>query len=151
MVEGYSREGEGYNILLIESDPDSVAPFIDSFEMTKVTNRVTTISSGDEAFNFINRRDEYEDALQPDLVFLDLHLPSTDGLEILAEIKTHTELKRIPVIVLTRSDEAEEIAQTYDLQANAYVRKPESPERFERLAQAIEDFWLDHVILPTKK
>ena len=151
MVEGSSWEGEEYDILLIESHPDSVSSLIDSFERTKVTNRVTTVTSGDEAFNFINRLDEYEDASRPDLVFLDLHLPSTDGLEILAEIKNHTELKRIPVIVLTGSDEAEQVAQTYDLHANAYVRKPESSERFERLVQSIEDFWLDQVVLPPKK
>lgn len=151
MVEGSPWEDEEYDILLIESNPDSVSSLINSFEMTKVTNRVTTVTSGDEAFNFINRLDEYEDASRPDLVFLDLHLPGTDGLDILTEIKNHTELKRIPVIILTGSDEAEQVAQTYDLHANAYIRKPESPERFERLVQAIEDFWLDHAILPPKK
>lgn len=151
MNESSSRRGDAYDILLIESDPDSVSRLIESFETTTVANRVTTVTSGDEAFNFIDRRDEYEDASRPDLVFLDLRLPDTDGLEILDEIKSHTELQRTPVIVLTGSDEAEEVAQTYDLHANAYVRKPDSPERFERLAQAIEDFWLDHVRLPPKR
>lgn len=140
-----------YDILLIEPNPDSVSPFIESFETTEVTNEVTIVSSGDEAFDFIDQRDEYEGAPRPDLVLLDLDLPDTSGLEILAEIKDHAELQKIPVIILTMSDAAEDVARTYELHANAYVRKPDSSEKFDHLAQSIEDFWLGHVILPPKE
>ncbi|UTF55885.1 response regulator [Natronosalvus rutilus] len=145
------RDFRKYDVLLIEPDPGSVSRFIDSFEATEVTNNVTVVSTGNEALEFLNRKGDYSDAPRPDLVLLDLQLSGPSGTEILAELKNRPVLRQIPVLVLTTSDATEDIVQSYDLYANAYLQKPDSSDELDQLAQVIEDFWLRTVRLPPKE
>lgn len=147
MESGRSRS---YDVLLVESDPDDIAPFIDSFEATDRTNEVHVVSNGDSALDFLHRRGDYAHVPRPDLVLLDLQLPGTNGVEILRELAEHPPLRLLPVIVLTDSEAAEDIARSYKLNANAYVQKPTTPDGFDELAQAIEEFWLNVARLPPK-
>lgn len=139
-----------FDILLVEPNPDDISPVIDSFEATEVTDEVHIVSDGNQALDFIHQRGDYDDAPQPDLILLDIHLPGRSGDEILEELNKQSELQRIPVIVLTTSDSAEDVARMYELNANAYVKKPDTSSRFAKLAQAIEDFWLKTAHLPPK-
>lgn len=147
-----SSEGQrrAYDLLLIESQPDEITPFIRSFEKTDRTNEVHVVSDGEEALDFVHQRDDYADVPQPDLILLDLHVPGLSGEEILTELDAREELSRIPVLVFTSSDAEEDIAKSYELNANAYLKKPEAASDFERLAQSIEDFWLVQVQMPPK-
>jgi CheY-like chemotaxis protein len=77
-----------------------------------------------------------------------LNLPRKDGREVLAEIKADAGLRRIPVIVLTTSQDEEDILKTYDLHANCYVTKPLDFEQFMHVVQSVEDFWLSVVTFP---
>ena len=83
-----------------------------------------------------------------DLILLDLNLPQKGGLEILAEIKADDLLKLIPVVILTSSQAEEDIVNSYNLFANAYVTKPVSLEQFVAAIKSIEDFWIEIVRLP---
>jgi two-component system response regulator len=84
----------------------------------------------------------------PDIVLLDLNLPRKDGREVLAEIKTDENLKRIPVVVLTTSQAEEDILKAYNLAANCYITKPVDFDQFVRIVQSIENFWFAIVKLP---
>lgn len=139
-----------FDILLVESNPDDVSPFIESFEATDRTNEVHIVSDGDEALDFIHQCGDWVDTSRPDLILLDLHIGGTSGDEILTELAEQPELRRIPVIVFTESDTGEDIARSYKLNANAYVQKPATSEKFTELAQAIEDFWFNIARLPPK-
>jgi CheY-like chemotaxis protein len=85
------------------------------------------------------------------LILLDLNLPRMNGFEVLNEIKEDPDLKRIPVVVLTTSQAEQDIIQSYNLYANAYVTKPVDLEQFVRVLKSIEDFWLEIVKLPNGK
>ena len=137
-----------FHILLVESKPDEVSPFVDSFKATGVTEEVHVVSDGEEALDFIHQRDDYTQAPRPNIILLDLHISGVKGEEILMELKRHPELKRIPVLVITTSDAEEDIARSYQLNANAYLQKPDTADEFAALAQAIEDFWLTTAHLP---
>ena len=151
MSENYSRnDGRYYNILLVEEEPDEIAPFIDSFEATDATESVHVVSDGDEALDFIYQRGTHGEAPRPDLIILDLHVSGTDGEKLLKELNQESEMRLIPVLVFTASTAAEDIARSYTLNANAYLRKPATAEEFITLAQAIEDFWLKQAHLPPK-
>lgn len=91
---------------------------------------------------------EYEKSSRPGLVILDLNMPRKDGREVLAEIKTDPELKRIPVVILTSSEARQDIINAYNLQANCYITKPVDLEKFFSVVKLIEDFWLKTVKLP---
>jgi CheY-like chemotaxis protein len=85
---------------------------------------------------------------RPNLILLDLNLPRMGGREVLAEIKEDEQLKKIPVVVLTTSENKEDIARAYSHHANCYVTKPVDLEQFLRAVQSIENFWLTFVRFP---
>lgn len=111
-------------------------------------NSLSIVKDGVEALAFLRRQGRYEGAARPDLILLDLNLPRKDGREVLAEIKTDTNLKRIPVVILTTSDADEDILKSYELHANCYIKKPVDLEQFIKVVQSIEDFWISIVKLP---
>jgi CheY-like chemotaxis protein len=91
---------------------------------------------------------EYKDAPRPDLIFLDLNLPKRDGREVLAFIKAHPDLKRIPVVILTSSKADADIVESYNLHANCFVVKPLTLDAFLKVVSDVGDFWLAIVSLP---
>ncbi len=108
-------------------------------------------SDGLEAMACLRREGKYAEATRPDLILLDLNLPRMNGFEVLNEIKEDPNLKRIPVVVLTTSQAEQDIIQSYNLYANAYVTKPVDLEQFVKVLKSIEDFWLEIVKLPNGK
>jgi CheY-like chemotaxis protein len=137
-------------VLLIEDDPGDVLMTREAFEEHKVRNRLTVLTDGAQALEYLHRQGEYADADRPDLILLDLNLPKRDGREVLAEIKKDEELGQIPVVVLTTSSSDEDILGSYRLHANAYVTKPVDFDRFIAVVRQIDDFFVSVVKLPPK-
>lgn len=140
--------GKPIQILLVEDSPGDVRLTQEALKEGKVLNELHVVGDGVEALAFLRKQDKYTRAARPDLILLDLNLPKKDGREVLAEIKEDTNLRRIPVVVLTVSKAEEDIIRTYDLHANCYVTKPVDLEQFIQAVRAIEDFWLCIVKLP---
>ncbi|HYT70014.1 MAG TPA: response regulator [Gemmatimonadales bacterium] len=138
-------------ILLVEDNPGDVRLTHELLRESKVRNRLTVASDGEEAMARLQRRGEYRDAPRPGLILLDLNLPKKDGREVLAEIKADPSLKRIPVVILTTSKADQDVLKSYNLHANAYVTKPIGLDQFVTVVRAIEDFWLAIVKLPPDK
>ena len=135
-------------VLLVEDNPGDARLTLEALKEGKVLNRVSVVPDGVEAMAFLRRQGPYADVPRPNLILLDLNLPKKDGREVLAEIKTDPDLKRIPVVILTTSQAEEDIARTYDLHANCYVTKPVDLDKFLEVVRSIEDFWLAIVQLP---
>jgi len=140
--------GKPIDILLIEDNPGDVRLTQEAFKDGKVRNKLFVVSDGLEAMDFLHQRDPFKDAPRPDLILLDLNLPKKDGREVLEEIKTETDLRRIPVVILTTSKADEDILRTYDLHANCYIPKPVDLDEFMTVIRSIESFWLTVVKLP---
>lgn len=135
-------------ILLVEDNPGDVRLIQEALIENKVRNRLHVAKDGVEALDFIKREGEYADVPRPDLILLDLNLPRKDGRELLIDIKGDPNFKRIPVVVLTTSDDEHDILTSYNLHANAYVTKPLDLGRFLEIVRQIEGFWLTVVKLP---
>ncbi len=143
--------GRPIEILLVEDNPADVRMTVEILKETKVRNTVTVAGDGNEAMDLLRRVGKYSQAVQPDLILLDLNLPKKDGKQVLAEIKADPILRRIPVVILTSSNAEEDIVKSYSLYANCYVTKPVDLEQFVKVVKSIEDFWLTIVKLPQGK
>ncbi|MBN2579843.1 MAG: response regulator [Pirellulales bacterium] len=132
-------------ILLVEDNPDHTELIRRNLENHQRTIRLCHVSDGEEALNYLFRRQGYADAARsprPHLVLLDLRLPKIDGLEVLRQIKTSEELLRIPVVVLSTSNAEPDILRAYRHYANSYLVKPIDPAQFRELISTIYSYWM---------
>jgi len=136
-------------ILLVEDNEGDIELTREAFDEAKFRNNLHIAEDGDIALDYLFKRNGYEDAIKPDIILLDLNLPSTDGKEVLEKIKADVSLKRIPVIVLTSSNADKDIVESYDLHANCYIVKPINAIKFIDVVKSVENFWVDIVCLPT--
>jgi CheY-like chemotaxis protein len=134
-------------VLLVEDSRGDAELMVEALGESDLALRVSTVTDGEEAIDFLRRRAPYHDAPRPDLILLDLHLPRMNGHEVLAEIKEDTALRHIPVILLTAFDTDEAIREAYDRHVNCCVRKPSDLDGFARAVRKIESFWLHHARL----
>jgi chemotaxis family two-component system response regulator Rcp1 len=137
-------------ILLVEDSPTDAMFAREALESSKICNNLHTVTDGAEAIAFLKRVGKYAPVPRPDLILLDLNLPKMDGREVLKEIKTHEDLMRIPVVVLTTSRDEADILKAYGLHANCYIVKPVDFENFSDVVKTIESFWFAVVTLPTR-
>ena len=135
-------------ILLVEDNPGDVRLTQEALKEGKVYNNLHWAKDGVEALEFLRQQGKHGKAPRPDIILLDLNLPKKDGREVLEEIKTDEDLKRIPVVVLTTSKAEEDVLRTYNLHANCYVTKPVDLEKFIVVVKSIDVFWLTVVTLP---
>ena len=142
--------GKPVEILLVEDNLGDVRLTQEALRDTKVRNNLHVVYDGIEALEFLRREGKYVNAPRPDLILLDLNLPKMDGRELLAKIKEDSELKCIPVVILTTSKAEEDILRTYNLHANCYITKPVDFDQFIEVVKKIEDFWLTIVKLPSE-
>jgi len=150
MTSSMENNTHSIEILLVEDNPGDARLTIEAMREAKVRNRMHVVEDGVEAMEFLRRQGRFGDAPRPDLILLDLNLPRKDGREVLAEVKTDPDLKRIPVVVLTTSRAEEDVLRAYDLHANCYVTKPVDFEQFMRVVREIDEFWVKVVTLPRK-
>jgi len=135
-------------ILLVEDNPGDVRLTKEALKEGKVYNNLHWAKDGVEALEFLKRQGKHAKAPRPDIILLDLNLPKKDGREVLALIKKDSDLKQIPVVVLTTSEAEEDVLKSYELHANCYVTKPVDLEKFIHVVQSIDRFWLTVVTLP---
>lgn len=135
-------------ILLVEDNEGDVELTREAFEDARFRNDLRIVRDGDEALDYLFKRNGYNDVITPDIILLDLNLPKTNGREVLAEIKGDPTLKHIPTIVLTSSQADRDVLDNHDLQANCYVVKPIDAIKFLDAIQKVENFWVDIVCRP---
>lgn len=137
-----------FELLMVEDNPDDVELTRESFKEVKMAINLNVAEDGVEALAYLRREGKYAQTTRPDLILLDLNLPKMDGREVLAEIKGDEDLKRIPVVVLTTSEDEKDILKAYDLHANCFITKPVNLDRFIEVVRTIKEFWLTIVKLP---
>ncbi len=134
-------------ILLVEDNPSDVGLTQRALAKSRVANELVVAEDGQEALDYLfgagahAGRDVTE---MPALVLLDLKLPKVDGLQVLRQIRADDRTSRLPVVILTTSREEQDVAQSYDLGANSYIRKPVD---FTQFAQAVENLGLYWLVL----
>ena len=130
------------HILLVEDNEGDIVLTIEAFEECKVKTVISIAKNGKEALDFLFKRGTFKDAIKPDLILLDINLPIFNGHEVLKQIKSDSELKKIPVIMLTTSSNQKDIDDAYENHCNSYVKKPLNIKEFLSAVLKIEEFWL---------
>ena len=133
------------NILLVEDEEAHAELTKRSIRKAGNANRIDIVFDGEEALNYLYNHGEYADKTKyprPGLILLDIKLPGIDGIEVLKTIKDNSNLKRIPVIMLTTSKREEDIAQSYNYYANSYLTKPVGFKEFEEKIRQLDFYWL---------
>ncbi|MDA3898524.1 MAG: response regulator [Desulfobacteraceae bacterium] len=139
------------SILLVEDNPMDVELILDAFKEARLDNEIQVAKNGKEALDFLFGTEKYADRKKyplPDIILLDLKMPGIDGHEVLKKVKGADKLKRIPVIILTSSQEEGDRAMSYDNGANSYLVKPVSFDSFLDVVKQVADYWLTLNIHP---
>jgi two-component system, response regulator len=135
------------SFLLVEDNPSDVELTQRALKKSHIANAMVVAEDGQEALDYLFGKGSYSQRDPrdvPALVLLDLNLPRLDGLEVLRRIRAEPLTCRLPVVILTTSKEDQDVAQSYDLGANSYIRKPVD---FNQFAQAIEQLGLYWLVL----
>ena len=135
---------EQIEILLVEDSPLDAELTITGLKRGKVANNVTWVKDGQEALDYLFREGAYADRedVPPRLVLLDLKMPKIDGIEVLRQIKADERTRRIPVVVMTSSEEESDVARSYDLGVNSYVVKPMDFNALAEVTRQAGFYWL---------
>jgi two-component system, response regulator len=131
-------------ILLVEDNQDDADLAMRAFRKSKIQNDIVLVRDGVEALDYLLGTGPHAAAPQPlpEVVLLDLNLPRVDGLEVLRRLREDPRTKHLPVVVLTSSNQEQDILSSYDLGANSYVRKPVDFDQFIEAARQLGLYWL---------
>lgn len=129
-------------VLLVEDNPGDVRLLEEAFKDGHFAGRLHVVRDGEQAMAFLRREAPYEESPRPAFILLDLNLPRKGGHEVLNEVKQDSELRQIPVFILSTSTGSQDISTSYDLHANCYIPKPVDLESLVQMSQRLEAFWL---------
>jgi CheY-like chemotaxis protein len=135
----------GNIILLVEDNADDVELTLRAFRKSKILNEIVVVGDGVEALDYLFATGVHagrDPKSMPEVILLDLKLPKIGGLEVLRQMRADERTRRIPVVVLTSSNEERDILTSYDLGANSFVRKPVDFGQFVEAARHLGLYWL---------
>jgi CheY-like chemotaxis protein len=130
---------QSVTILLAEDDPGHARLVEKNMRRFNFTNDIVVVTDGQQALDFIRAEGEYAGTTPPSplLVLLDLNMPVLDGYQVLERLKSDERTRRIPIIILTSTEDAREVERCYDLGCNVYVTKPVEYDQFSEAIHKI--------------
>jgi two-component system response regulator len=132
-------------ILLVEDNPDDEVLTLRALKKNNILNKVVVAHDGEEALDYLYGRGKYQGRdirQQPQLILLDLHLPKLSGLEVLEHLRKDERTKLQPVVILTTSNDQNDIIASYENGANSYTRKPVNFNEFVETVRQLGLYWL---------
>jgi two-component system, chemotaxis family, response regulator Rcp1 len=148
MSEPTRPVGRPMEVLLVEDSLVDARLTMGALQRGQIPHRMTLVRDGQEAIDFLFRRGVFVRAPRPDVILLDLQLPGRNGLEVLWEIRNSDELRPIPVVVLTSSDDPEDKSQCAAHEVDGFLAKPVKLDEFIELVRQLRRHWKKDVLLP---
>ena len=136
-------------ILIAEDDADDRFLLQAAFEENGFTDRLHFVENGVEVLEYLNSLQPLEKEKKfPKFILLDLNMPKKDGREVLRELKQHPDLKKIPVVIFSTTNNEQEMRRCYELGANSYITKPNSFESLLKTVAALRSYWMHSTTTP---
>jgi len=139
-----TKHSKGSYILLVEDNEDDIALTRRALEKTDFKSNVVVAHDGQEAIDFLFVTDANSESNLPIVMLLDLNMPKIGGLEVLRRLRSDERTKNLPIVVLTTSDEQNDISESYNLGANSYIQKPLDMNDFFIAIQDLQSYWMKH-------
>lgn len=142
------------NILLVEDNRDDRELMRLAFSQGEIPHNLIVVSDGIEALDYLlgqgnySRIEEQDSNFMPSLIMLDLNLPKINGIELLKRIRTHSKTRFIPVVIISSSNEPQDLINGYINGCNSYIRKPIHFTQLQIFFEAISTYWLSINQLP---
>ncbi len=140
--------GRPAEVLLAEDNDDDVELTRQGFRRAKLLVNLHRVEDGEKCMAFLRKEGEYENVPTPDLILLDLNMPKMGGREVLAEMIKDDRLKGLPVVILTTSEQEEEVLKMYEMRCSSYIVKPVDFDQFLKVVRTIAEYWFTVVVLP---
>jgi CheY-like chemotaxis protein len=132
-------------ILIADDDADDRFLLQSAFDENGFTDKLQFVENGVDLMEFLNNIDhEHNEAVMPRFILLDLNMPKKDGREVLREIKQNENLRKIPVIIFSTTNNEQEMKRCYELGANSYITKPNSFESLIKTVAALRSYWMNN-------
>lgn len=133
-----------HTILLVEDNDDDIELTVHAFEKSQVDSRIIVAHDGEEALNYLfGQADQHEGGHDlPAVMLLDLKLPGISGLDVLRRVRGDDHTRRLPVVILTTSDDENDIVDGYNLGVNSYIQKPVDFRDFSGVVDKLGLYWL---------
>jgi two-component system, chemotaxis family, response regulator Rcp1 len=141
-------DGRTAEILLVEDNDNDVELTRQGFKRAKLLVNLHRVRDGEECMAFLRKQGKYANAPTPDLILLDLNMPKMGGEQVLAEMLKEDNLKSLPVVILTTSEQADEVLKMYKMRCSSYIVKPVDFDQFLKVVRAITEYWFTVVVLP---
>lgn len=135
-------------ILLVDDNDDDVFLTREAFNAASLKVNLQRVDNGEKCLQYLRKQAPYENAVTPDLILLDMHMPVMDGYEVMSEIVKDEKLNHLPVVILTTSYEAADIKKMYGLRCSSYITKPVNFESFVAAIGQLAGYWLTVVVVP---
>ncbi len=138
-------------ILLVEDNMDHIELTVTALRNNGLINKINIVTDGQEALDYLYGNNKYSDRNEypyPELILLDIKLPKVDGFEVLKTLKNDSELRKIPVVILTTSDNDKDITCAYMNGANSYISKPVNFDEFHKKINDLKIYWVLTNTLP---
>ena len=132
-------------VLLVEDNPDDAELIVHAFGKAGIGNPIIVVDDGEKAMDYVHGRSAYADRRRfpvPGIILLDLKLPRRSGFEVLEAVRTTNATRRVPVVVLTSSNQEDDIDRAYDMGANSYLVKPISRDALVAMVRSLDAFWM---------
>lgn len=139
---------ESMSVLLIEDNKADIRLVKETLELNNLKFKLIVLEDGITGLSYLNREGEYKNIVLPNLILLDLDIPLLNGFDFLKKVKNNDNLKHIPVIVFSESENPNDIKKAYDNYANSFISKPLDFESLVKTFQIIDNFWLKVTELP---
>ena len=147
MASGVKVASRPIEILLVEDNPGDVILMKEIMKISTLSIHWTIARDGEKALSLLREGESFSNQGEPDIILLDLNLPKLDGREVLHQIKSEERFEHIPIIIMTSSNDDQDIADAYHDHANFYIVKPMDMGHFSVVVKYIEDFWLQRINL----